>query len=119
MGIRIEIWPFMSLAILAGVLLSLMLWFLTPVRGSWAIAVGVLLVTVFGGYFLWFFRDPDRTPPDDPQAIIAAADGVVAKITTFSVEEFGSISMLAGLNPEDMAVFGEGDILRISIFLGI
>lgn len=27
-----------------------------------------------------FFRDPDRTPPDDPNVIVAAADGTVTEI---------------------------------------
>ena len=36
-------------------------------------------------FCLNFFRDPERTPPVDPLAILAAADGVVADIT--EVEE--------------------------------
>jgi phosphatidylserine decarboxylase len=31
-------------------------------------------------YTFYFFRDPDRTPPADENAIVAAADGVVAEI---------------------------------------
>ncbi|MBT3193611.1 MAG: hypothetical protein HN341_13765 [Verrucomicrobia bacterium] len=119
MGIRIEIWPFISLAVLVGVLLALALGRFSSLSGAWAAGVGLVLILVFGGYFLWFFRDPERVPPKDPDAVLAAADGVVAKITTFTVEEFGSISMLAGLKPEDMAVFRNGDVLRISIFLSL
>ena len=119
MGIRIEIWPFMTLAILVGMLLSLLLGRFTPVCWAWALGAGIVFIAVFGGYFLWFFRDPERVAPPDPDVVIAAADGVVAKIATFTVEEFGSITMLAGLNAEDMAVFADGDILRISIFLSL
>jgi phosphatidylserine decarboxylase len=37
----------------------------------------VLLLTV---YVFWFFRDPARIAPADPDAVLAAADGVVADI---------------------------------------
>jgi phosphatidylserine decarboxylase len=36
-------------------------------------------------YTLWFFRDPDRVLPTDPDAVVAAADGTVADI--IEVEE--------------------------------
>jgi phosphatidylserine decarboxylase len=39
------------------------------------ILVGLLLVYVF-----WFFRDPARVSPTDPDAVLAAADGTVADI---------------------------------------
>jgi len=119
LGIRLEIWPFLSIAILVGVGVALVLGRFTPLSWLTAIGMGGAIILVFGGYFLWFFRDPERNPPPDPDAIIAAADGVVAKITTFTVEEFSSISMLAGLKADDMSVFQGGDILRISIFLSL
>ena len=82
--------------------------------------VGVFILVVFGGYFFWFFRDPIRVPPKGSDIVIAAADGVVAKITTFTPEDFGSISMLAGLKQEDVECLkSSGDILRISIFLSL
>ena len=42
----------------------------------WALSL-VLLLT---GYVFWFFRDPARTAPVDPSAVLAAADGTVADI---------------------------------------
>lgn len=45
----------------------------------------LLLVLVLTIYVFWFFRDPARVPPTDPNAIVAAADGVVADIV--EVEE--------------------------------
>lgn len=39
------------------------------------ILVGILVVYVF-----WFFRDPARVSPEDPNAVVAAADGTVADI---------------------------------------
>ena len=58
---------------------------------------GVLLL--MGAFVLFFFRDPERTPPSDPDAIVSAADGRVMEV----VEE------RRGPNPGR----------RISIFLSI
>jgi len=53
-------------------------------------------------YFLYFFRDPDRHPPDDQLAIVAAADGVVAAIAELHEDEYLKT-----------------DCYRISIFLSL
>lgn len=45
----------------------------------------LLLVILFFLYTISFFRDPERTVPDDPDAVVAAADGTVADIV--EVEE--------------------------------
>ena len=47
----------------------------------------LLLVLLFFGYTLWFFRDPDRAAPDDPDAVLAAADGTVADIVEIEEPE--------------------------------
>ena len=52
-------------------------WFLSP----WLSLLFVLLII----YTFAFFRDPDRETPEDPAAVVAAADGVVADIV--EVEE--------------------------------
>jgi len=36
--------------------------------------IGAVFV-ILSGYFAYFFRDPQRTPPDDPNVIVAPADG--------------------------------------------
>ncbi|MEY2528424.1 MAG: phosphatidylserine decarboxylase [Verrucomicrobiota bacterium] len=60
-------WIF-AVLLLAAVLSALFLpWLL--------VLVGLLLVYVF-----WFFRDPARVSPTDPDAVLAAADGTVADI---------------------------------------
>jgi len=38
-------------------------------------------------YTLWFFRDPDRAAPQDPDVVLAAADGVVADIVEIDETE--------------------------------
>lgn len=60
-------WIFLVLALLGVVSLFTSLWMLLPVA---------LLVV----YTFWFFRDPVRISPDDPDAVLAAADGTVADI---------------------------------------
>lgn len=44
---------------------------------GWLLAVPALALS---GFALWFFRDPDRTPPDDARALLSPADGVVSHI---------------------------------------
>lgn len=65
-------WIFAALAFL-----MLASWFATP----WLSLFFLLLIF----YTLFFFRDPDRVPPADPNAVLAAADGTVADIV--EVEE--------------------------------
>jgi phosphatidylserine decarboxylase len=60
-------WIFAILAALAVVS-----WWLSP----WLTLFSVLLIL----YTLAFFRDPDRAVPAEPNAVVAAADGVVADI---------------------------------------
>lgn len=68
------------------------------VGGHWGALPGLLLL----GGVLWFFRDPERRPPEDPAAIVAPADGLVMEI-----DEVG----------EAPAIGGRGR--RISIFLSV
>ncbi len=66
----------------------------TLYEGRWIFLI--LIVLAFGSFFLWrwlpvlfllliaytfaFFRDPERVAPAEPEAVVAAADGVVADI---------------------------------------
>jgi len=45
--------------------------------GLWAPAVFFILVA---GFMAFFFRDPRRVPPTDPDVIVSAADGTVTRI---------------------------------------
>ncbi len=42
----------------------------------WLAVLGILFIL----YVFYFFRDPERTIPSDPNAVVAAADGVIAGI---------------------------------------
>jgi len=60
-------WILAVLAVLGIIGCAISVWLLLPI---------LLLV----GYTIWFFRDPARLSPDDPNAVLAAADGTVADI---------------------------------------
>lgn len=47
------------------------------ILGLWPIAIPFAIVTAFMAYF---FRDPKREPPQDPQAVVAPADGRVTRV---------------------------------------
>ncbi|HEV2803961.1 MAG TPA: phosphatidylserine decarboxylase [Chthoniobacterales bacterium] len=67
-------WIFAVLAVLAVASALFFPWLL----------VLVVLLTV---YVFWFFRDPERIAPADPDAVLAAADGVVADIVEIDEPE--------------------------------
>ncbi len=118
MRIRIEILPFLGIAVLgSAVLLGLLV--ALGLEARTATGIAVLLLGITSGYFLWFFRNPVRVPPEDADAIIAAADGVIAAIKRFAPEDFRSISMHAGLDPADLGRLPTEPTLRVSIFLSL
>jgi phosphatidylserine decarboxylase len=67
-------WIFLVLALLGVAAAFISIWLLLP----------VLLLVV---YVFWFFRDPERISPDDPDAVVAAADGKVADIVEIEESE--------------------------------
>jgi phosphatidylserine decarboxylase len=82
-------WPLMALAILLGL----------P-GPPWCFAAAVPLVLL--GLVVYFFRDPQRDVPSDPDAIVSPADGVIAEVTEL-----------------DHYDFLDGPAVRIGIFLSI
>ena len=67
--------------IAAAAVLALLFWWLGGVPG------GIVGLVIFG-LVLNFFRDPERSLPDDPQAIVSPADGRVIKIAQIQDERF-------------------------------
>jgi phosphatidylserine decarboxylase len=47
----------------------------------------LVLLFLLAVYVFWFFRDPERIVPADPDAVLAAADGVVADIVEIDEPE--------------------------------
>jgi phosphatidylserine decarboxylase len=81
---------FYGLALLA---VAALLWFFT---GTWGWAVVPLLLAAF---FLWFFRDPRRSIPQEPGLIVSPADGKVTEVARIATPD--------------------GDRIRLSIFLSV
>ena len=57
-----------------------------------AAVAGLVPALVLAGYFLYFFRDPGRTPPTDANVVVAAADGTIAAITELSPAAFAGLA---------------------------
>ena len=55
-------------------------------RWHWAILAALALPLALWGFVLWFFRDPDRTPPTGEGIFVSPADGRVTDITPLGAE---------------------------------
>jgi phosphatidylserine decarboxylase len=80
---------------------------------------GGIVTVVFISYFLYFFRDPERTTPVDADSIIAAADGKTAAITVLNPSAFLKMAKFSGLKTEQVASYFPGEVIRVSIFLSL
>ena len=69
--------------------------------GSWLFWLGVIFVA----FCLYFFRDPERVPPDRPGLVIAPADGHV-------------VSVMPAVPPVELGL-GEAPRWRVAIFLSV
>jgi phosphatidylserine decarboxylase len=52
-----------------------------------------IIPILLGAFFLWFFRDPDRTVPADAGLVVSPADGVVTDVSVFGAEAKTRISI--------------------------
>jgi len=80
MNIRPEVLPFIYASLAAGFFVFLLL-LACRLRRRIAAWTGTVIAIILCGYMVYFFRDPDRTPPSDPHAVLAGADGVVMHVT--------------------------------------
>jgi phosphatidylserine decarboxylase len=69
MGIVRESIPYILIPALLGVAAA--------VLGFWYVAAGLFVVALFMAFF---FRDPKRVPPSDPDVVVSPADGRVTRI---------------------------------------
>jgi phosphatidylserine decarboxylase len=85
-------------------LLFLMLSVLFAVLGIlyWALWLPLIPIAVLWVFVLSFFRDPERTPPADPAALVSPADGTITHMEEVDDPDFPG-----------------GRAFRISIFLSI
>lgn len=116
MGVRVEVVPMLLVAVVAGIVVALVCrLFGVPLRPN--LVASVIVTLVFSCYFLYFFRDPERTPPTDPDAVVSGADGVIAKIVQLDPSDFDRCASFSGMS--DAGRFKGNPVTRISIFLSL
>jgi phosphatidylserine decarboxylase len=69
MKIAVEGLPFILVALGSSVLGLVLGWWLLGIAGAG-----------FAAFFVWFFRDPERHPPEENSSVVAPADGKVVSI---------------------------------------
>ena len=118
MGIRPEVIPSVVAALAVGALVFGVgrLGRLTTRKAG---VLGIMVAAILTGYLLYFFRDPDRTPPSDAQAAVAGADGTIAGIVRLDEAQFRRAAAFAGLGEDKLKRFLGQDVVRISIFLSL
>lgn len=116
MSVRSEVIPFLLISLIVGVLVTLGCKGLS-LSGMKAMIVGSVVFLALAFYMLYFFRDPERTAPSDPDAVVSGADGVIAKIVTLSPTDFLRCAKFSGM--QDSGRFGTGEVVRISTFLSL
>ena len=69
--------------------------------GSWWWAIVPLLLA---GFFLWFFRDPERSVPSGSGLVVSPADGVVTSVTSVSTPAGDKVKLSVFLSVFDVHV---------------
>ncbi len=74
----------------------------SSVFGFWYVG---LLFVVTALFMVFFFRDPKRVPPSDPNVIVSPADGRVTRISRLTPEETSSPTLISiFLSPFDVHI---------------
>jgi len=72
------------------------------VFGYWPIA---LLFIAIAAFMLYFFRDPNRQPPSDPEVVVSPADGRVTRVSLLAPQENSSSTVVSiFLSPLDVHI---------------
>jgi len=69
--------------------------------GFWWASLLLLLVAAFMAFF---FRDPKRVPPDDPNVVVAPADGKVTRVKPVTAETGSATVVSIFLSPLDVHI---------------
>lgn len=87
--------------------------------GYWYAALPLILVAAFMAFF---FRDPQRQPPDDPNVVVAPADGRVTRVCALAPGKDDSSTLISiFLSPFDVHINRSpiaGKILDVSYSKG-
>lgn len=80
-----ELIVFTLACVLASMVIGWLAWFGSPAWLIWILSVAVFL---FWLEIVWFFRNPARVIPIDPQAIVSPADGTIVELAEVDAEGF-------------------------------
>lgn len=70
--------------------------------GFWSVGIVLILLALFMAFY---FRDPKRVPPVDPNVIVSPADGRVTKVSRLLPEESSSPTLVSiFLSPFDVHI---------------
>ena len=83
------------------ILVPLVVSIATAILGLWYVTVLLLVVAAFMAFF---FRDPERIPPDEPNVIVAPADGRVTRVKPVAAEPGSPTVVSIFLSPLDVHI---------------
>lgn len=83
------------------ILVPLVVSIATAILGLWYVSLLLLIVAAFMAFF---FRDPERVPPDDPKVIVAPADGRVTRVKPVEAEAGSPTVVSIFLSPFDVHI---------------
>jgi phosphatidylserine decarboxylase len=83
------------------ILVPLLLGVAATIFGFWYIGLLFFVVVLFMAYF---FRDPKRVPPDDPDVVVSPADGRVTRVHSDASEAGAPTVVSIFLSPLDVHI---------------
>lgn len=70
--------------------------------GHWAFAAPFVVIFAF---MIYFFRDPHRLPPAEPDVVVAPADGRVTRVSSVAADDLNSPTLISiFLSPLDVHI---------------